>query len=589
MRSKWMLRTTKINVNDIAKKLKINPLLVKIMVDRDIKSIDEMERFLNPNIEQLYDPFLMKDMKKGINLIKNAILNKEKIMVYGDYDADGVTSTVILYKALKNIGAEVSYYIPDRENEGYGMCVDRIEKIKEEGFNFIITCDNGISALKEVDRAKELGLTVVITDHHELPFEEDENGEREYKIPNADAIINPKRLDCEYPFKKLCGAGIAFKFSQGLYSEMNMDSGQIGELLELAGIGTICDVVDLIDENRVIAKKALEIINNSKNLGIKALKTALEIKGEVGSYHIGFLMGPCINATGRLETAFLSTELLLSTDENKAKELAETLVNLNKKRQELTNEAVEDITEIVENSFLKNDKVLVVYKKDIHESIAGIVAGRIKDKYNVPTIVLTSGKKMPKGSGRSIKEYNMFEELIKCKELLDNFGGHPMAAGLSIKEENIELFRIKLNEVTNLTKDDLIPKIRIDNRLPFKDIDFTLIEQLKILEPFGKGNSSPILAEKNVPIEKISILGENKNTLKFRCRIQGTNKYIDGICFNKVEEFIEQLKEVYGESYQYILENPCGLKMDLIFSPSINEYKNNVSIQIRINNFKIVS
>lgn len=582
-----MLRTTNANLREVGKKVGVNPLIAKIMINRQINTIDEMKKFINPSLDNLYDPFLMKGMDEGTEIIKNAILQNEKIMIYGDYDADGVTSTVILYKALTTCDAEASYYIPDRENEGYGLSTSRLEKMYDEGYRTIITCDNGISAVEQVKRAKELGMTIVITDHHELPFEEQENGERIYKTPNADVVINPKQEDCEYPFKQLCGAGIAFKFAEGLYRKMNISEKKAYELIEIAGIGTICDVVDLVDENRVIAKNALNRLKDTDNLGICALKDALNIKGEVSSYHIGFLIGPCINATGRLETAFLSVDLFLAEDENKAKELASTLVDLNKKRQELTNEAVEEVIEMIESSNLINDKVLVVYNEKIHESIAGIVAGRIKERYNLPTIVLTKGKEMPKGSARSIPEYNMFEELIKCKEYLEKFGGHPMAAGLSIKEENIDKFRKYINDCCTLTEDDLIYKIRIDERLEFKNIDFKLIDEIKVLEPFGKGNATPILAEKNVAVEKISILGENKNTLKIRCRINGTNRYIDGICFNKVDEFIEEMKEAYGESYEYMLENPCGMKMDLIFTPSINEYNGNVSIQLKINSFKI--
>lgn len=582
-----MLRTTNANLREVGKKVGVNPLIAKIMINRQINTIDEMKKFINPSLDNLYDPFLMKGMDEGTEIIKNAILQNEKIMIYGDYDADGVTSTVILYKALTTCDAEASYYIPDRENEGYGLSTSRLEKMYDEGYRTIITCDNGISAVEQVKIAKELGMTIVITDHHELPFEEQENGERIYKTPNADVVINPKQEDCEYPFKQLCGAGIAFKFAEGLYRKMNISEKKAYELIEIAGIGTICDVVDLVDENRVIAKNALKRLKDTDNLGICALKDALNIKGEVSSYHIGFLIGPCINATGRLETAFLSVDLFLAEDENKAKELASTLVDLNKKRQELTNEAVEEVIEMIESSNIINDKVLVVYNEKIHESIAGIVAGRIKERYNLPTIVLTKGKEMPKGSARSIPEFNMFEELIKCKEYLEKFGGHPMAAGLSIKEENIDKFRKYINDCCTLTEDDLIYKIRIDERLEFKNIDFKLIDEIKVLEPFGKGNASPVLAEKNVAVEKISILGENKNTLKLRCRINGTNRYIDGICFNKVDEFIEEMKEAYGESYEYMLENPCGMKMDLIFTPSINEYNGNVSIQLKINSFKI--
>ncbi len=462
---------------------------------------------MNPSLEKLYNPLLMKDMDKGTEIIKRAIIDKKKIAIYGDYDADGVTSTVILYTTLKECEANVTYYIPDRETEGYGMCTDRVEKLKEEGVEVIITCDNGIAALEQVERAKELGMTVVITDHHELPFIENENGEREYVVPKADAIINPKQKDCYYPFKMLCGAGIAFKFSKLLYEKLNMNPNKYKDLLEFAAIGTICDVVDLKDENRIIAKLGLKNINNTNNLGLRALIKETSLNGKnITSYNVGFIIGPCINATGRLDTAALSVELFLTKDIKRAEELAKELRNLNAERQEITMEGVEEITYAIENSSLKNDKVLVIYKEDIHESIAGIVSGRIKDAYNRPTIVLTKGKEMPKGSGRSIDGYNLFEELMKCKEYIYKFGGHPMAAGLTIEEKNIDKIREELNKNCNLKDEDFIPKIRIDKRLPLKEVNLELIDSLQCLEPFGKGNSSPILAEKKYKDRR------NKNT-----------------------------------------------------------------------------
>ena len=587
MEKKWLIRSTSKDIRTLAKNSGISEVVAKILVNRGLDNEIDIKKFMRANIEDLYDPFLMKDMEKATGLIKLAIENKKKIVVYGDYDADGVTSTVIMYKALKHCGAQVEYYVPDREHEGYGVNSDRIRKLNEEGFEVILTCDNGIAAFEQVKLAKELGMTVIITDHHELSFEEDGTGVRTFKIPTADAIINPKQKECQYPFKHLCGAGIAFKFVQALYKKIGINKECAEEFIEIAGIGTICDVVDLIDENRIIAKNALGMLTNTKNLGLKCLKEILSInEKEIKSYHVGFQIGPCINATGRLESAALSVELLICEEENRAKELAKILFELNKKRQEMTTENVEEVIELIQHSTFKNDKVLVIYKDNIHESIAGIVAGRVREAFNVPTIILTKGKENPKGSARSIDEYNLFEELIKCEELLEKFGGHPMAAGLSIKEGNIEKLRQKLNFICKLTDEDIKPKVRIDERMPLSKINYEIIEELELLEPFGKGNPSPLLAEKNVSVLRIDILGKNANTLKIKCMMPGGNKTIDGICFNRVEEFIEMLKDRYGEEHISYLTNPRGMKLDLIFSPQINEYNGNKSIQLKILEFK---
>lgn len=588
MKKKWFLRNTSKDISSIAKRSGVSDVIAKILINRGIDNEVDMKKFMRASIEDLYDPFLMKDMEKATGLIKLAIENNEKIVVYGDYDADGVTSTVIMYKALKHCGANVEYYVPDREHEGYGINSGRIRKLNEQGFEVILTCDNGIAATEQVKLAKELGMIVIITDHHELSFEEDDKGIRTFKIPSADAVINPKQKECNYPFKQLCGAGIALKFVQALYIKLGINVELVKEFIEIAGIGTICDVVDLISENRIIAKNALVMLTNTKNLGLKCLKEMLSINDkEIKCYHVGFQIGPCINATGRLESAAISVELLLCEEEIRAKELAKTLFELNKKRQEMTTENVEEVIELIHNSTFKNDKVLVIYKDTIHESIAGIVAGRVRETFNVPTIILTKGKENPKGSARSIDEYNLFEELIKCEELLEKFGGHPMAAGLSIKEENIEKLRRKLNSICKLTDDDIVPKVRIDQRMPLNKINYEMIHELELLEPFGKGNSTPLLAEKNIAVLRIDILGKNANTLKIKCVMTGANKTIDGICFNRVEEFIEMLKDRYGEDHMGYLNNPRGMKLDLIFSPQINEYNGYKSIQLKILEFKL--
>lgn len=586
MKAEWRLRVTKCDVNKLAREAGVNSIIAKILAGRKIQNAEEIKKFMRASLNDLHNPFLMKDMDLGTDIILDAIDEGKKIIIYGDYDADGVTSTTILYKGLLNLDANVEYYIPDREAEGYGMSKDRIKILKEEGAEVILTCDNGISAVEEVKLAKELGMQVVVTDHHELPFIDTEEG-REYIIPEADAIINPKRNDCSYPFKFLCGAGIAFKFIQALYLKLGLDEKEAYKFIEIAGIGTICDVVDLIGENRIIAKNSLEMIKNTENLGLKALMEVLGIKDKgIKSYNIGFMIGPCINATGRLDTAALSVELFTTNDIDRAKELANILYELNKIRQDMTMKNVDDIVQIIQNSDLKNDKVLVIYKEDIHESIAGIVAGKIKEKFNLPTIILTKGKEMPKGSGRSIEEYNLFEELLKCKDLIDKFGGHPMAAGLSIKKENIPILRKRLNENCKLTKEDITPKIKIDKRIPLGFVNEELINSLEDLEPFGKGNSAPLFAEKGILISEIKFLGKDQNTLKLSCFINNKEK-IDAIAFNRADEFKEIIKEKYGDKFEKIISNPSGLKLDIIFYPIINEFNGYRNKQLRIKDFRL--
>lgn len=584
-----MLKCSNVNIEELYKITGIDKTVLTVLANRGIRTPYDIDRFINSSLKDMYDPFLMKDMDKGINIIKASIESGKKIAIYGDYDADGVTSTVILYKALKKCGGDVVYHIPHRESEGYGMNAERIKKLKEEGIEVIITCDNGISAIDQVKLAVELGMDVVITDHHELPFVENEEG-RKYIMPEAHAVINPKREDCRYPFKLLCGAGIALKFAQALFAVMNIDEEEINGLLQIAAIGTICDVVDLVDENRIIVKKGLPLILNTNNKGLKALIKATALDGkELTSYHIGFIIGPCINATGRLETAELSVELLLAEDEVKGEELAKKLYILNSERQDITTQSVDSIQEIIEYGDYINQKVLVVYEENVHESIAGIVAGRIKERYNKPTIILTKGKEGVKGSGRSIDGYNMFEELLKCKDLLVRFGGHPMAAGLSLEKGKIDDLRDSLNKNCSLVEEDFIPKISIDKRLSLKEVSVDLIDKLQILEPFGKGNSSPVFAEKNIIIDKISIIGRDRNTIKFTFRIEGSFNKIDGLSFGRGIDFEEELRGRYGDEYQRFMNNPVGLRMDFIFYPFINEYNGYITPQVRIIDYRFSS
>ena len=585
-----MLKRCKKDVKAIAKMTGISEVVASILANREITTQEEIKSFINPSMTDLQNPLLMKDMEKGVDIIYRAIKEEKNIAVYGDYDVDGVMSTYILYCGLLRCGARVKYHIPDRITEGYGININSIEKLKEEGIQLIITCDNGISALDQIKMAVKLNMQVVITDHHDIPFSDDEDGKRKFLIPEADAVIDPKQENCKYPFKKLCGAGVAFKFIQVLYDKFNIKKEEALKFIEYAAVGTICDVVDLVGENRIIAKKGLEMLNNTENLGIKALikETSLADK-TLNSYHIGFVIGPCINATGRLESATLALELLLCKDSDRAYELAKKLHELNIHRQDMTIDSLNKIIDKVEKSDLKKDKVLVVYEKGVHESIAGIVAGRLKERYNLPSIVITDGKDVSKGSGRSIEAYNMFEELVKCKELMCQFGGHPLAAGLSIEERNIDKLRDKLNKNCRLTDEDIIPKIRIDKQVPLNSVSFKMIEDIKRLEPFGKGNSAPVFGEKSVDVFKVYFIGKDKNTLKLFCRLKNSLNKIDALSFDGGEKFRQLVFKTYGSQAAYkILNNDFkNLKMDFIYVPSVNEFKGNKNIQLILKDFRL--
>ena len=579
MKKAWLLRNNNIDKKKLAKEAGVTEIIACLLASRGITDKDGAKKFLEASLSDMHNPLLMKDMDKGTEIIKNSILQGKKIIIYGDYDADGVMSTVILYKALLRCGASASYYIPDREKEGYGMCSERISILKEKGCEVILTCDNGISASDEIEYAKEIGITTVITDHHELAFTE-ENGIKKYIVPDADAVIDPKQKDCPYPFKSLCGAGIAYKFSVVLYKKMGISDDEAIEFIEYAGIGTICDIVDLTDENRIIAKKALDMLSASTDTGIRALKKVLGIENKkINTYNVGFQIGPCINAAGRISTAQIAAELFMCSDFEKAYERAEKLNELNKKRQDMTTKGVEEIVSEIEKSPVKNDKVIVVYNENINESIAGIAAGKIKDMYNLPTIVITSGKDICKGSGRSIKQYNLFEELLKCRDLLGKFGGHPMAAGLSIKKENIDKLRKRLNDNCTLKKEDMMPKIRIDRRLGFNEISERLIADIEKLGPFGKGNPAPVFAEKNVFIEKYDYAGKDKSTVKLSLR--SNNNTIEAICFKKCEEFDALIAQ-----HNYINKDKA---IDIIYYPYINNYNGYKSIQINVSEFRVSS
>ncbi|AQS11741.1 single-stranded-DNA-specific exonuclease RecJ [Clostridium saccharobutylicum] len=587
MAERWFIKNKKADYKYMAAKYGITELMSKLIVNRDIVDDEMIKSYINPSIDKLRNPREMKDIEKAVEILRNKIDSNKKIRIVGDYDVDGVMSVYILYTALKRCNANVDYEIPDRIKDGYGINKNIITEAKKDGVDTILTCDNGISAIEPIKYAKELGMTVIVTDHHDIPFIE-KNENRIFIKSEADAIINPKQNECKYKFKQLCGAGVAFKLVEVLYDELSIDKKECYDLIEFLAIATVCDVVDLIDENRIFVKKGLEKINNTTNLGLQELIIECEMQEKkLSVYHLGFIIGPCINASGRLDSAKKGLKLLLANEESEATALAKELVKLNEERKDMTMKGVEDAVEIVESNGMINDKVFVIYIPHIHESLAGIIAGRIREKYNVPTLILTKSENGAKGSGRSIEEYNMFEELVKCKDLLDNFGGHPMAAGFSLQEKNIDEFRRRLNENTILKDDDLLRKVTIDSVLPLDSIDYELIEDLERLEPFGKANSKPLFGEKNINVVKASILGKNRNVLKLKLKTT-YGKIIDAIYFSDIEEFEEIITEKYGrEELQKLYDGVYNdVKLDIVFYPSINEYNGNISIQIVIQNYR---
>jgi len=586
---KWFIKNRKGDYRSISKTFRISEFLAKLLVNRGITDYVTIDNFLNPNLDKLHNPSLMKDLNIGADIIKDKILNKKKIRIVGDFDVDGVMSIYILYQGLKKCGGLVDYVIPDRVNEGYGINNQIVEQAKKDGIDTIITCDNGIAAIEPIEIAKKLGLTVIVTDHHDIPYMIDEKtGDKKILYTKADAVINPKQEDCNYPFKYLCGAAVAYKLIERLYSIFNYEKTLAYPFIEYVAIATICDVVDLIGENRIIVKNGLDLLNKTENIGLKALikETGIDNK-KLGVYHVGFIIGPSINASGRLDSAIKALELLLSTDEEEAKSLARELRELNDERKKLTEEGVEKIINIIDSTELKNDRVLVIYEPSINESVAGIIAGRVKERYYRPTIVLTQGKEGVKGSGRSIEEYNIFEELSKCKDILQKFGGHPMAAGLSLEEDNVYELRNRLNDNASLSNDDLIPKVYIDMQLPLEYISFRLIDELKLLEPFGKGNEKPIFGEKNLKLSRGFVLGSNRNTLKL---ILLNNKGItmEGLIFGDVMSFERRVSEIYGEDELHKLYRGVNndIIIDILYYPSINEYNGNTSLQLIIQSYR---
>lgn len=567
---KWMVYNKKADFQKIGSEFGIDPVIARLIRNRDIQDMKEIRSYLYGTLAEIPSPWKMKDMERAVQILQKKITQKKKIRIIGDYDIDGVTATCILLKGLKRLNANVDTYIPDRVKDGYGMHEQLIDKALEDGIDTILTCDNGIAAAAEIEYAKKEGLTVIVTDHHDIPFRDTEDG-KIWIIPKADAVVNPKQNDCLYPNKNICGAVVAWKLIWALYERLGIDSDEIWDFLELAAIATVGDVMDLQGENRIIVKEGLKKLSSTSFEGLKALICVNNLEGaEITAYHVGFVIGPCINASGRLDTAARSLELLLADNMEDAMKLADDLYDLNQSRKAMTEQGKEQAIQSIEENNLGKDRVLVVYLPDCHESLAGIIAGRIREAYNKPVFVLTKGADGVKGSGRSIEAYSMYEELVKCSDLLTQFGGHPMAAGLSMEEKNVELFRRRLNDNCTLTEQDLIPKIMIDVPMPISYLSKKLTEQLKVLEPFGKGNSKPLFAQKNLRAVGIRVFGRNRNVAKMLL-IDENGIKMDAVYFGEAQEFVD-----FVQAHDTI---------SVTYYPEINVFQGRENLQVVIKNY----
>lgn len=584
MKEKWVVSAKKADFQAIGQHFGIDPVLARIMRNRGLTDLQEMNLYLHGTRADLNDPHLLKDADLAAQILREKIKEKKRIRIIGDYDIDGIQSTYILYCALRRLGADADFVIPDRILDGYGLNEHLVTRASQDGIDTILTCDNGISAIDQIHLAKSLGMTVVVTDHHEVPFTE-VDGVRREKVCEADAVVNPKQQACHYPFKKLCGAAVAFKLVQVLYEVFGLEVSEADCFIENAGFATVGDVMDLQGENRILVKLGLEMLNRTTNIGMKALILQNKLTmGAIKSHDIGFRIGPCLNASGRLDTARLSLKLLLCESETEAAVLAEEIVELNESRKLLTMHAVEQAKEIAQQEEYVNDRVLVIFLPDCHESLAGIVAGRIREAYYRPTLVVTRSEHGAKGSGRSIESYSMYEELCKCEEYLTQFGGHPMAAGFSLKEADIDAFRRKLNEVCTLTEEELRPKVVIDVPMPISYITERLVNQLGCLEPFGKGNEKPVFADRNLVIERLRICGKEGRVFQMKVR-NAAGVSMDAVYFGDAEDLLLPLAEKYGKVVaQDILAGRCVHEAALHFTyyPEMDHYYETPRIKLRL-------
>lgn len=566
-----MVAAKRADFKGIGERFGIDQVTARIIRNRDVIGKKAIEKYLHGSRKDFYSPWLLKDMEKAVAILQEKIENRNRIRIIGDYDIDGVMSTYILLESLRGLGCDVDMMIPNRITDGYGINEHLIEQAWQEGRDTIITCDNGIAAVTQIRKAKDLGMTVIVTDHHEVPFEDLEGGRKEI-LPPADAIVNPKQKACSYPFSGLCGAVVAMKVMEALYEKMAPEVDLVDKMLPFAGIATIGDVMDLQDENRILVKEGLQRLHHTTNLGLQELIRVNNLEPEnISPYHIGFILGPCLNASGRLDTAKRALQLLLADSREEAAVLAGDLKNLNESRKEMTAQGLEKAIEQVESTSMMEDTVLVVFLPECHESLAGIIAGRLRERYHKPSFVLTRGEEGVKGSGRSIESYSMYEKLCECKEYLTKFGGHPMAAGLSLEEENVERFRRKLNEQSGLTEEDLVEKVTIDVPMPIHYIRKDLVQELSLLEPFGKGNEKPLFAQKNLWISQMRVFGKNRNVVKMR--LTDENGYpMDGVYFGNGDEFAE--------------EGRGKRKISIVYYPDINMYQGRESLQVIIRHYQ---
>lgn len=566
-----MVAAKRADFKGIGERFGIDQVTARIIRNRDVIGEKAIEKYLHGSRKDFYSPWLLKDMEKAVAILQEKIENRNRIRIIGDYDIDGVMSTYILLESLRGLGCDVDMMIPNRITDGYGINEHLIEQAWQEGRDTIITCDNGIAAVTQIRKAKDLGMTVIVTDHHEVPFEDLEGGRKEI-LPPADAIVNPKQKACSYPFAGLCGAVVAMKVMEALYEKMAPEVDLVDKMLPFAGIATIGDVMDLQDENRILVKEGLQRLHHTTNLGLQELIRVNNLEPEnISPYHIGFILGPCLNASGRLDTAKRALQLLLADSREEAAVLAGDLKNLNESRKEMTAQGLEKAIEQVESTSMMEDTVLIVFLPECHESLAGIIAGRLRERYHKPSFVLTRGEEGVKGSGRSIESYSMYEKLCECKEYLTKFGGHPMAAGLSLEEENVERFRRKLNEQSGLTEEDLVEKVTIDVPMPIHYIRKDLVQELSLLEPFGKGNEKPLFAQKNLWVSQMRVFGKNRNVVKMR--LTDENGYpMDGVYFGNGDEFAE--------------EGRGKRKISIVYYPDINMYQGRESLQVIIRHYQ---
>lgn len=584
---KWIEIRKGGNFMEMAKKYGIDPLIARIIRNRDIIDEKEITEYLYGGKETLHNPHLLKDVDKAAEIIAEGIAEKKAMRIIGDYDIDGVNATYILLDGIRRCGGNVDAAIPDRMKDGYGINEHLIEQALSDGKELLITCDNGIAAINEINFAKEKGMTVVVTDHHEIPYRNTEQG-KEFLRSKADAIVNPKQADCPYPCKGICGAVVAWKLVQVLYERMDIPVEEADIFIENAGFATVGDVMDLTGENRILVKLGLKALEHTKNPGMKALIAKNKLSDKpLSAYHIGFVLGPCINASGRLDTAKRSLELLLERDEVKASALAGELVELNESRKYMTQQETQKALEQIEKEGREKDKVLVVYLPECHESLAGIIAGRIREAYQRPVFVLTRGEEGVKGSGRSIEAYSMFDKMTEVAELFTKYGGHPMAAGLSMREEDIDKLREQLNQKAELSEEDMAEVVRLDAVLPMSYFTVDTIRQLSVLEPCGKSNTKPVFADRNIKVTRASIVGVNRNVLKLHL-LDSKGNPVAGVYFGEVEKFLTFLSEKFGseevDAAMHGKEN--SIQFAAVYEPAVDTYSGRESVQAIIRRFR---